>query len=240
MKSVRLDKLLSNLGYASRKEISHWAKAGRLSDTSGAVLRKAADKVDPAQVLLDGEPLDPSSLVLLLNKPEGFTCSHRDHPPLVYELLPLRYWQRDPALSCVGRLDKDTTGALLLTDQGQLLHRLTSPTWKLPKVYQVDAEYEVTDAQIRRLAEGGWCLPDDSKPLESAQCRRTGERRLELTLIEGRYHQVKRMMEAVENPCLALHRLSFAGLRVDELSAGQWRPLTELELNGLMELCSLL
>lgn len=239
MKTVRLDKLLSNLGYGSRKEITYWAKAGRLTDPSGAVLPRAADKVDPDQVLLDGQPLDPRSLVLLMHKPAGFTCSHRDRPPLIFDLLPPRYQLRDPALSCVGRLDKDTTGVLLLTDQGQLLHRLTSPTWKLPKVYQVDAQGEITDAQMERLSEGGWCLPEDDKPLSPAECRRTGERQLEIVLVEGRYHQVKRMMEAVGNPLLRLHRRSFAGLEADDLEPGGYRPLNELELDALLTRCNL-
>lgn len=239
MKTIRLDKLLSNLGYGSRKEVTHWAKAGRITDARGVALARAADKVDPEEVRLDGQALDPLSLVLLMHKPAGYTCSHRDRPPLVFELLPPRYGQRDPALSCVGRLDKDTTGALLLTDQGQLLHRLTSPSWKLPKVYVVDAEDEVTEAQVARLAEGGWCLPDDDKPLAPAVCRRTGERSLELEMTEGRYHQVKRMMEAVGNPLIRLHRRSFAGLELEGLTPGQFRPLSDSELAALRTRCNL-
>ena len=238
--SVRLDKLLSNLGYGSRKEVSAWARAGRLTDASGQKLANAATRVEPDQVRLDGETLDPRELLLLLNKPAGVTCSHRDKPPLLYDLLPPRYSFRDPALSSVGRLDKDTTGALLLTDNGQLLHRLTSPTWKLPKVYQVTTACLVTPEQVARLAEGGWCLPGDDKPLAPAQCERTGERSLELTLIEGRYHQVKKMLEAVGNPLLTLHRKSFAGLGVEGLEPGEWRPLTAAERAALQETCELI
>ncbi len=236
---IRLDKLLSNLGYGSRKEITGWARAGRVTDLAGQPLRRAADKVDPALVRFDGQSLDPLELMLILNKPSGYTCSHRDKPPLVYEILPPRYAFREPTLSCVGRLDKDTTGALLLTDHGQFLHRLTSPNWKLPKVYQVDTSGPVTEAQVARLAEGGWLLPGDDKPLAPAECRQTGERTLELTLIEGRYHQVKRMLEEVGNPLLRLHRQSFAGLTVEGLEPGEWRPLTEEERAHLMALCDL-
>lgn len=239
MSSVRLDKLLSNLGYGSRKEVTAWAKAGRVTDAAGLPLRRAADKVDPDRVRLDGQDLDPRELVLLLNKPTGYTCSHRDKPPLVYEILPPRFSFREPTLSCVGRLDKDTTGALLLTDHGQLLHRLTSPTWKLPKVYQVETSLPITDEQVARLAEGGWLLPGDDKPLAPAECRRTTEQTLELTLIEGRYHQVKRMLEEVGNPLTRLHRLSFAGLSVETLSPGEWRPLDLAERAGLMATCQL-
>ena len=239
MSTVRLDKLLSNLGYGSRKEVTFWAKAGRVTSSDGQKLARAADKVDPDQVLLDGLPLDPRELLLLMNKPLGVTCSHRDRPPLVYELLPQRFSARDPALSCVGRLDKDTTGALLLTDHGQLLHRLTSPTWKLPKVYQVTTTLPVEDQHVARLAQGGWCLPDDDKPLAPAQCRRSGEHSLELTLVEGRYHQVKRMLEAVGNPLLSLHRHSFAGLQVEGLAPGEWRALSATERAALFQSCEL-
>lgn len=239
MTMVRLDKLLSNLGYGSRREVTAWSKAGRITDLGGRRLIKAAEKVSPDQVLFDGLPLDPTELLILMNKPPGYTCSHRDRPPLIYELLPQRFTFRDPALSCVGRLDKDTTGALLLTDQGQLLHRLTSPTWKLPKVYEVTTSLPVTDEQIARLCEGGWCLPDEEKPLAPAQGLRLQPHVLELTLIEGRYHQVKRMLEAVGNPLLSLHRKSFAGLEVGELPPGGWRFLTEGERATLFGLCDL-
>jgi 16S rRNA pseudouridine516 synthase len=239
MSPIRLDKLLSNLGYGSRKEVTHWAKAGRITNAAGQKLSRAADRVDPDDVLFDGQTLDPRELLLLLNKPSGTTCSHRDRPPLVYELLPQRFCQRDPSLSCVGRLDKDTTGALLLTDHGQLLHRLTSPNWKLPKVYQVTTSLPVTEQQVARLAEGGWCLPDDDKPLAPAHCLKTGPCTLELTLTEGRYHQVKRMLEEVGNPLLTLHRRSFAGLEVGDLEPGQWRHLTESERATLFANCEL-
>lgn len=240
MKEVRLDKLLSNLGYGSRKEITGWAKAGRLTDLAGRPWRKAADKVPSDQVLFDGQPLDSGELLLLLHKPDGYTCSHRDRPPLVLDLFPPRFSARDPKLSCVGRLDKDTTGAILLTDQGQLLHRLISPAWKQPKVYQVTTEFEVTSDLVERLAVGGWCLPDDDKPLAPAKCRQTGSHSVELTLIEGRYHQVKRMLETLGNPCLALHRSHFAGLSLDGLQPGEWRPLTTEETASLLESCKMI
>lgn len=239
MKPVRLDKLLSNLGYGTRKEATAWARAGRLTDAQGRPYGKASEKVDPQTVRLDGEALDPTSLLLVMHKPAGWTCSHRDRPPLVLDLLPPRYAQRDPALSTVGRLDKDTTGILLLTDQGQLLHRLTSPHWKLPKVYLVETALPLTEHQLEQLSQGGWCLPDDPKPLAPATCVPLGPRHLEITLVEGRYHQVKRMFEAVDNPLIRLHRKSFAGLELGELQPGQWRPLSATECAALYRLCQL-
>ncbi len=238
--SVRLDKLMSNLGYGSRKEVVGWVKSGRLRDRSGARLSKASIKVEADSLLFDGEPLDPTELLLVLHKPAGYTCSHRDRPPLIFELLPQRFSHRKPALSCVGRLDKDTTGIMLLTDQGQLLHRLTSPTWKQPKVYQITSSLPVEAWQVEKLSQGGWCLPDDDKPLEPAHCRQLDERELELTLTEGRYHQVKRMMEAVGNPLTRLHRSQFAGLTPEGLEPGQWRHLNEPEQQSLLKALGLL
>ena len=236
---IRLDRLLSNLGYCSRKEAGKLAKAGLLTDLSGVPIKKASVKVNPEQVLLEGETLDPVSVVLLMHKPAGYTCSHRDRPPLIFEILPPRFALREPQISTVGRLDKDTTGLLLLTDHGQLLHRLISPNWKVPKVYQVQASGPVTDRQVERLAEGGWCLPDDDKALAPAECRRTGECALELILTEGRYHQVKRMMEAVGNPLTKLHRSRFGDWELQDLEPGQWRHFTPEELRKLLDSCGL-
>lgn len=128
---IRLDKLLSNLGYCSRKEVGRMVKSAALTRADGTSFKKASDKVVAEDVRLDGQPLDPTELLIMMHKPAGYTCSHRDRPPLIFELLPERFAVRDPKLSCVGRLDKDTTGLILMTDNGQLLHRLISPNWKV-------------------------------------------------------------------------------------------------------------
>lgn len=239
MQGIRLDKLLSNLGYASRKEVAFWAKAGRLSTTAGEPILKAAAKVYPQEVLLDGEALDPYELIILLHKPVGVTCSRRDRPPLIFDLLPPRFDKRSPSLSCVGRLDKDTSGAILLTDNGQLLHRLTAPGWKMPKVYKIETSLPITLPQLERLAAGGWCLPGEDKPLAPALAQANGSHSLDLILTEGRYHQVKRMLEAVGNPLTSLHRASFAGFAVGDLAPGQWRYLDNQEARVLKESCRL-
>lgn len=239
MTQVRLDKLLSNLGYGSRKDITRWAKEGRITDKTGQAMLRAADKVDPTDVRLDAEPLDPFEVLILMHKPAGLTCSHRNQQGLVYDLLPPRYRRRDPGVSSVGRLDRDTTGVLLLTDNGQLLHRLIAPSWKQPKTYEVTTSLPIKSEQVEALNQGGWCLPDDEKPLAPAQARKTGEHHLTLVLTEGRHHQVKRMLEAVGNPLTALHRSSFAGLTLGTLQAGEWRNLSPDEKTVLFKSCNL-
>ena len=237
--SVRLDRLLSNLGYCSRKETGKLIRSGAVTDLEGKPYKKASDKANASEVLLNGVPLDPAELILLMNKPEGFTCSHSDRPPLIYELLPERYFLREPQLSCVGRLDKDTTGLIMLTDNGQLLHRLISPNWKVEKVYQVETAHPVEEQQVARLAEGGWCLPEDDKPLAPAQCRKTGDRSLELILTEGRYHQVKRMVAAVGNHLTSLHRSRFGEWELGDLKPGEWKLFSPAERNRLATSCGL-
>src|SRR5690606_2934652 len=135
-RSMKLVKHLANLGYGSRKEVAWMFREGRVTDANGEVLY-ADDPLDHDNVRVDGEPLDPPpGLVLMLHKPAGYTCSTRDPGRIVYDLLPPRFRLRNPVLSTVGRLDRDTTGLLLMTDDGQLLHRIVSPKSKLPKVYE--------------------------------------------------------------------------------------------------------
>ncbi len=222
---VRLDKLLSNLGYCSRKEVKQWIRDGRLS-LGGRHPKGPADKVFHQEVRLDGQVLDPPPpFTLLLHKPAGYACSHDDHPPLVYSLLPERFRLRKPKLSTIGRLDRDTTGVLLITDDGDLLHRLTSPKHKAQKVYQVTTRDPLTPAEAELLASG--TLELDGKRLRPAVAKLISQHRLELTLTEGRFHQVKRMLELVGNEVTSLHRSRFAGVSLGELEPGQFRQWTE-------------
>jgi 16S rRNA pseudouridine516 synthase len=231
---MKLVKLIANLGYGSRKQVALMFREGRITDAAGEVLY-ADDAVAHADVRVDGEPLDPpQGLLILLHKPIGYTCSTKDPGRVVYDLLPPRFRLRDPVLSTVGRLDRDTSGLLLLTDDGALLHRLTSPKHKLPKVYEVTARHPVSDAQIERLL-AGVTLADDPRPAQAVACERTAERALRLTLTEGRYHQVKRMLAAVGNRVDALHRSAFGPVTLDPdaLAPGTWRWLGEAEV-GLL------
>ena len=219
MKKVRLDKLLSNRGYATRSTVDKLLDRIKVD---GLTPKRSDEKVLPESVTFDGEPLDPETLLILMNKPAGYTCSHEDRPPLVYELLPPRWLQRNPALSTVGRLDRDTTGALLFTDDGQLLHRLTSPKNKLPKVYEVFLQEPLEQED---LLTGG-VIELDGKPILPAKFEKLGEKHCLLELVEGRNHQVKRMFSAVGNEVVRLHRRSFCGLVADHLEPGQFELLS--------------
>lgn len=222
----RLDQLLANLGYCSRREARGWIAAGRVT-VRGAVADDVGTKVQPADVRIDGEPPDhPDGLLLLLHKPVGLVCSHDDREgPNVYFLLPPRWRRRNPVVTSVGRLDKDTSGLLVLTDQSELVHRLTSPKHKVPKVYRATLDAEVPPGTAELFASGRLRLRDEDQPCAPAELRRCGPREVELTLTEGRYHQVRRMFATQGCEVLTLHRVQFGPLALDGLPAGQWREL---------------
>jgi 16S rRNA pseudouridine516 synthase len=201
-----------------------------------------------------GEDFDTSGLVfevdgvvwefhekayVMLHKPAGIECSQRPSAyPSVYTLLPAPLRQRPskggtPGVQAIGRLDADTTGLLLMSDDGTFIHRMSSPRHHVPKVYEVLAKHPVAPDQIARLL-AGVVLDDDPKPVRAAACEITGERALRLTLTEGKYHQVKRMVAAVGNRVEGLHRSRIGGLSLpDDLPPGQWRWLHSQDLAAL-------
>ena len=226
----RLDQWLANLGYCSRREARAWVEAGRVT-VRGEVATDFGAKADPADVRVDGEPLDhPEGLLLLLHKPVGLVCSHDGHEgPSIYGLLPPRWLRRNPPVTSVGRLDKDTSGLLLLTDQSSLVHRLTSPKHKVPKVYVATLASEIpagrADELIALFANGTLVLTGESAPCAPAMLRLRDPRTAELTLTEGRYHQVRRMFASQGFEVVTLHRERFGDLMLEALSPGQWREL---------------
>jgi len=162
---MRLDKLLSNLGYCSRREADRYARDGVVL-VSGKQVRLANIEVDPNTVTFDGEELDPGpGMVIMLHKPIGYTCSHKDHGELVMDLLPPRFSQRKPPLAMVGRLDRETSGLLLLTDDGQLLHRLTSPKHHVSKIYRVSLRDPLAGNESEIFASGTMILAEEETPL---------------------------------------------------------------------------
>ncbi|TXN33751.1 pseudouridine synthase [Methylobacterium sp. WL19] len=237
--SLRLDRLLANLGYGSRREIGLLAKAG-LVVLDGAPLRDASQRIAATpdlseRMVVDGDPLDPPpGLALMMNKPLGVTCSHKEAGPLVYGLLPERWRRRDPALSTIGRLDKETSGLLLLTDDGPFLHKVISPKSKVAKRYRVALDRPLKGDEVMVLGSGSMLLEGEDKPLLPVEMEVEDETHVVVTLHEGRYHQVRRMFAALGNHVTALHRDRIGGLTLPaDMEAGTYRILTEGDVTAL-------
>lgn len=220
---MKLLRHVANLGYGSRKQVLALFREGRVTDANGEVLY-ADDPVDHAGVRVDGEPLDPApGLLVVLHKPLGVTCSTKDQGRLVYDLLPPRFRLRKPVLSTVGRLDRDTSGLLLLTDDGGLLHRIISPRAGLEKVYEVELAQDLDGSEAEVLAAGTLMLESEDTPLKPVAMQPLGPRSARVVLTEGRYHQVRRMFAALGNHVEQLHRSHVGGLGLGTLASGEWR-----------------
>jgi 16S rRNA pseudouridine516 synthase len=221
---VKLSQVLFSQGFGARRECEGLILGGHVT-IAGRVCDDPFLEVDPVGLSFGvrGElwPCRAKALVLL-HKPAGYECSQKPkHHPSVMSLLPLPLRVR--GLQPVGRLDEDTTGLLLMTDDGALIHRLTSPKKHVPKVYEIEAAEPVTEAQLDALRRGV-VLHDDPLPVRAAACERSGERALRMTLLEGKYHQVKRMVAATGNAVTALHRSAYGVLALPaDLAPGQWR-----------------
>jgi 16S rRNA pseudouridine516 synthase len=227
---MRLVRLIGNLGYGSRRQVAAMFREGRITDPDGEVLY-ADDKVGHAHIRIDGEPLDPpAGLVLMLHKPTGCTCSTRDAGGIIYDLLPPRFRLRTPTLASVGRLDRDTSGLLLMTDDGALLHRIVRPKSHLAKVYEATLARDLRGDEIQTFASGTLMLDSEATPLAPAALEILGPRTVRLTLTEGRYHQARRMFAAVGNHVETLHRSRIGGLTLGDLPAGAWRALDAADL----------
>jgi 23S rRNA pseudouridine2605 synthase len=225
---MRLNAYLARAGVASRRASEELIRAGRVAvngETAGlATFVGAGDAVT-----LDGEPVEPEPIAyVLLHKPRGVVTTARDPHgrPTVVGLV-----GHERRVVPVGRLDADTTGALLLTNDGPLAHRLAHPRYGVEKVYEAEVEGDPGPDAIRALAEG---VELDDGRTAPARARRLGPGRVELVLHEGRKHQVKRMLEAVGHPVRRLHRPEYAGLRLDGLEPGEWRELTPAERTALL------
>ena len=228
---MKLVKLLANLGYGSRKEVQRMIRSGAVTDDTGRILGEG--ELPPHdRIRVRGEPLDPPSpLTILLNKPDGYTCSTEDPGDTIYDLLPPRFACRNPGLNPIGRLDKDTTGLLLLTDDGKLLHRIIHPKSHCLKVYHATLDRPLDGHEAELFASGTLLLHGETKPLLPAPLTVLGDKDALITLHEGRYHQVRRMFAAAGNHVLALKRISIGGLHLPEdLEEGDWRALTPEEL----------
>jgi 23S rRNA pseudouridine2605 synthase len=224
---VRLNAYLARAGVASRRKADELIRAGRVV-VNGAPgqLNTFVERGDRVEV--DGREVAPQPLAyVLLHKPRGVVTTAADPRgrPTVVGLV-----AHESRVVPVGRLDADTTGALLLTNDGELAHRLAHPRYEVQKVYEAEVEGQPSDEALRRLAEG---LELEDGPTAPAQVRRLGPSLVELSIHEGRNRQVRRMLDAVGHPVRRLHRSRYAGLTIDVLGPGEWRELTAAELAAL-------
>ncbi|SFM22989.1 pseudouridine synthase [Variovorax sp. OV329] len=241
---MQLQEILYTQGFGTRRVCAGLVQQGYVT-VEGAPVDDAFadfDAVDGLAYTVQGTPwIYQSKAYLMLHKPAGTECSQKPSTyPSIYTLLPAPLRQRPnkgavQGVQAIGRLDQDTTGLLLLTDDGQFIHRMGSPKHHVPKVYEVSAKHPVDDAQVQKLL-AGVVLDDDPKPVRAAACEATGPNALRLTLTEGKYHQVKRMLAAVGNRVEGLHRSRIGDLALSgELAPGQWRWLAPSEVEALRQ-----
>ncbi len=242
MRPMQLERLLHAQGFGSRKECRALIRAGYVS-VAGVPCEDPSAEFDPGST--DGSPglafaVDDEAwqyrakAYLMLHKPSGYECSHKPtFHPSVFTLLPRQFLPRD--VQCVGRLDQDTTGLLLLSDDGQFIHQWSSGKKRTPKVYEVALKHAADDDFVATLLAGVQ-LHDEPAPIAAAACERSGDTTLRLTICEGKYHQVKRMIAAAGNRVEALHRSRVGGLALDPaLAPGQWRWLEAADLAALAD-----
>ena len=235
---MKLQQALYSQGFGTRRECTALIERDAVA-INGEVQRRADAEVvvDGLTLTVDDKPWPfHAQAYLMLNKPAGFECSHKPKDwPSVYELLPMPLRLRPTksavdGVQAIGRLDQDSTGLLILSDDGQFIHRMASPKHHVPKMYVVTTKHAVDDAAIDALL-GGVVLNDDPEPVAAVACIRISDHVIKLTLTEGKYHQVKRMLAAVGNRVEALHRAQMGRLALDaHLLSGQWRWLTADDL----------
>lgn len=244
MKILALADLLFNQGFGTRRVCAGLVQQGLVS-VGGQTVTDAAAPIaaeDGLAFTVQGQDWRYYEYAaIVLHKPAGYECSQKPSAwPSIYSLLPMPLRMRPSkgkqmGVQAIGRLDQDTTGLLVLTDNGQLLHRMAAPKHHVPKVYQVQCKHPVSAAQIDKLL-AGVVLDDDPRPVRASACVLTGECSLNLTLEQGKYHQVKRMLAAVGNRVQALHRQQIGQLHLPaDLAAGQWRWLDAAEVAAMQQ-----
>ena len=234
---IQLQEILFSQGFGTRRVCAGLVQQGFVTVAGVQHVQPAIELVaEGLQFIVQGVAWEyHEKAYLMLHKPAGYECSQKPSTyPSIYTLLPAPIRQRGggaaAGVQAVGRLDQDTTGLLLLSDDGKFIHRMSSPKHHVPKVYEVTTRHPVDDQQVRKLL-AGVVLDDDPKPVRAAACEQTGELRLSLTLTEGKYHQVKRMIAAVGNRVEGLHRSRIGSLALPaDLKPGEWRWLNADDL----------
>ena len=221
----RIDAHLSSLGYCSRSEAKKFLRIYELCINDKRVFDPSI-KAYHDDITINEEPIDPETITILLNKPSGFICSHNDAGSLIYALIPSRWNRRNPKISTIGRLDVDTTGAIILTDDGALNHKLSSPKSDVSKVYEATLSVPLKGDEAEIFASGELMLNGEKKPLLPAKLEVISPTHVRLEISEGKYHQVKRMFAAVGNRVVSIHRVSFDGFTVEDLKEGTYKTIS--------------
>ena len=233
-KTLDLERILSKQGFGTRKQCrimiinKEITVNGTLCDDPDATF-----ELENLSYTVKSEHWDyKEKSYLMLHKPANYECSHKtQHHPTIYSLLPYPLVVRD--VQCIGRLDEDTTGLILISDDGQFIHRMSSPKHKVPKVYEVTCKHAVSDEQIAHILKGVQLIDEDA-PIAALDCDRVSENVIHMTLAEGKYHQVKRMVAAISNRVEGLKRIQIGGLKLPvDLNIGEWRWLSANDLAKL-------
>lgn len=233
-KKLPLERILHNQGFGARKFCriliinEDVTVNGEICDDPSTEF-----ELDNLSYTIKGEPWEyREKSYLMLHKPSNYECSHKtQHHPTIYSLLPHPLVVRD--VQCIGRLDEDTTGLILISDDGQFIHRMSSPKHKVPKVYEVTCKHALSDEQIAHILRGVQ-LVDEDAPIAALACERISDFVIHMTLAEGKYHQVKRMIAAISNRVEGLKRIQIGDVKLpDDLAVGKWRWLSEAELASL-------
>lgn len=233
-KTLDLERILSKQGFGTRKQCrimifnEEITVNGELCDDPSTEF-----SLDNLSYTVKGEAWDyREKSYLMMHKPSNYECSHKtQHHPTIYSLLPHPLVERD--VQCVGRLDEDTTGLILISDDGQFIHRMSSPKHKVPKIYEVTCKHPVLQANIHALL-GGVKLIDENETIAALAVKQISEHVIHMTLAEGKYHQVKRMVAAISNRVEALKRIQIGGLILpDDLKVGEWRWLNAQDMSKL-------
>jgi len=235
-KPISLEKILFSQGFGTRRYCSDLVFAD-LVKVNGVLAQYPQERIASEGLVLNVQGQDwefHEKAYIAFNKPPNYECSHKTtYHPSVYSLLPAPFVER--GVQCVGRLDFDTTGLLLISDDGQFIHKMTTPKKNIGKVYQITTPEAITQSQIEHLLNGV-VLDDDPKPCFATACKQLSENTLAMTIVEGRYHQVKRMMAAVGNHVAKLHRIEIgAYVMPTDLAEGQWRWLYPEDLKQLSQ-----
>jgi len=220
----RVDQILSSFGYCTRSQARNFLRDERVR-VDGDVVRDPSMAADPASVTVDEQPIDrPHGIFVALHKPAGYVCTRDSgEGQTIFDLLPGWWRARKPLVTSVGRLDKETTGIILVTDRGDVVHRLTSPRSTVEKVYEVTVDRPLDAALTARFAAGTLLLDGEKSPCLPARLDRLSDTCCTVTLTEGRYHQVRRMFGAVGYLVTALHRSRFGAYTLEGLAPGEYR-----------------